>query len=58
MHNVHYMLDLMSRVRTAILEDRYPDFLREFFAKLYPSKTDYPSWAVTALAKVGVDLLA
>ncbi|KAI5288860.1 hypothetical protein KEM54_004772 [Ascosphaera aggregata] len=58
MHNVHYMLDLMSRVRTAILQDRYPDFLKEFFAKLYPSKTDYPSWAVTALAGVGVDLLA
>ncbi|KAI5309989.1 hypothetical protein KEM55_001984 [Ascosphaera atra] len=58
MHNVHYMLYLMERIRTAILQDRYPEFLREFFARLYKSKTQYPKWAVEALGKVGVDLLA
>lgn len=55
MHNVHYQLALMRSVRSAIIEDRYPDFLRDFFNKRYPSK-DYPSWAVDALAGVGVQL--
>lgn len=57
MHNVHYQLTLMRRVREAILADRYPAFLREFFAKLYDDKSKYPEWAVTALRGVGVDLL-
>jgi queuine tRNA-ribosyltransferase len=57
MHNVHYQLNLMRQVREAILEDRYPKFLREFFAKLYSDKRDYPDWAVTALRGVGVDLM-
>jgi len=48
----------MKRVRQAILEDRYPAFLREFFARLYDEKSKYPSWAVDALRGVGVDLLA
>lgn len=55
LHNVHYMLSLMGAVRAAILEDRYPDFLRKFFARIYP-KGDYPSWAVTSLRSVGVEL--
>ncbi|KAI9804535.1 MAG: hypothetical protein M1825_001434 [Sarcosagium campestre] len=57
MHNVHYMLSLMKLARNAIIEDRYPAFLREFFGRLYTDKSQYPSWAVTALRKVGVDLL-
>ncbi|KAJ9299264.1 hypothetical protein DTO271G3_2886 [Paecilomyces variotii] len=58
MHNVHYLLSLMGSVRQAIIEDRYPDFLREFFEKLYKKKSDIPKWAVEALRGVGVDLLA
>lgn len=58
MHNVHYLLNLMKRARTAIVEDRYPMFLKEFFRKLYGDKKDLPEWAVTALRGVGVDLLA
>lgn len=45
----------MGRARTAIIEDNYPDFVKQFFGKLYPN-CDYPSWAVTALARVGIDL--
>ncbi|KAI2607521.1 Queuine tRNA-ribosyltransferase [Hypoxylon fragiforme] len=56
-HNVWYQLNLMREVRTAIIEDRYPAFLRQFFANLYPDKTKYPTWAVDALRGVGVDLL-
>jgi queuine tRNA-ribosyltransferase len=58
MHNVHYQLNLMRRVREAILEDRYPAFLREFFANLYDDKSKYPDWVVTALREVGVDLMS
>ncbi|RYO76022.1 hypothetical protein DL766_007697 [Monosporascus sp. MC13-8B] len=58
-HNVHYQLDLMRRVREAVVTDEYPAFLRRFFADLYPdSRADYPAWAVEALRGVGVDLLS
>jgi len=57
MHNVHYQLNLMRRAREAILEDRYPAFIRQFFAQLYDDKRDYPEWAVDALQGVGVDLM-
>jgi queuine/archaeosine tRNA-ribosyltransferase len=58
MHNVHYQLNLMKNVRQAIIEDRYPAFLKDFFAKLYDDKGKYPEWAVDALKGVGVDLLS
>jgi tRNA-guanine family transglycosylase len=58
MHNVHYQLNLMRLAREAILEDRYPQFVKDFFGKLYDwKKNKYPEWAVTALQGVGLDLL-
>lgn len=58
MHNIYYLLSLMRAARGAILEDRYPDFLLNYFKRLYKDASNYPSWAVTALRSVGVDLLA
>ncbi|MCJ1293699.1 hypothetical protein MMC34_005254 [Xylographa carneopallida] len=59
MHNVHYLLHLMGQIRTAIIEDRYPQFLRDYFRRLYKGDSSkFPSWAVSALLRVGVDLLA
>ncbi|KAL6173821.1 hypothetical protein ACJQWK_01351 [Exserohilum turcicum] len=59
MHNVHYQLTLMHNAREAILQDRYPQFLKQFFHSLYHGeKNRYPTWAVHALRGVGVDLLA
>jgi queuine/archaeosine tRNA-ribosyltransferase len=59
MHNVHYQLNLMRLAREAILEDRYPQFVRDFFNKLYHGeKIKYPQWAVAALRGVGLDLLS
>jgi tRNA-guanine family transglycosylase len=55
-HNVHYQLDLMRRVREAIIEDRYPAFVKEFFAALYDNSSKYPDWAVNALRGVNVEL--
>ncbi|KAF5855856.1 hypothetical protein ETB97_008302 [Aspergillus alliaceus] len=56
-HNVHYLLSLMGAARQAILEDRFPAFLRDFFSKLYGEKSKYPEWVVGALRGVGVDLM-
>jgi queuine tRNA-ribosyltransferase catalytic subunit len=58
MHNVHYLLSLMGSIRAAILEDRYPAFIRDFFNRLYGNASEIPSWVVNALHSVGVDLLA
>lgn len=55
-HNVWYQLNLMGEVRQAIIDDRFPAYIRQFFAGLYASKTEYPTWAVEALQSVGVDL--
>ena len=58
MHNVWYQLSLMRSVRQAIVEDRYPAFLKQFFKDLHAgNKTKYPDWAVEALLTVGVDLM-
>ncbi|KAK5939756.1 hypothetical protein PMZ80_008138 [Knufia obscura] len=56
MHNVHWMLDLMRRVRDAIREDRYPDFARQFFKDYFPDK-GAPQWAVDAMKGVNIDLV-
>jgi queuine/archaeosine tRNA-ribosyltransferase len=59
MHNVHYQLNLMRLAREAIIEDRYPQFVKDFFSKLYSGeKEKLPRWAVDALRSVGVDLLS
>ncbi|KAH8706133.1 tRNA-guanine(15) transglycosylase-like protein [Phaeosphaeriaceae sp. PMI808] len=59
MHNVHYQLNLMRLAREAILEDRYPQFVKDFFGKLYANEREkYPAWAVNALKGVGLDLLS
>ena len=48
----------MRNVREAIIEDRFPKFLKEWFGELYGGqKEKYPEWAVQALRGVGVDLM-
>lgn len=56
MHNVWYQLNLMREIREAIIMDRYPAFLKEFFGRLYSDRSEYPDWAVGALRGVGVNL--
>ncbi|PGH00203.1 queuine tRNA-ribosyltransferase [Polytolypa hystricis UAMH7299] len=58
MHNVYYMLAMMNFARKAILEDRFPAFVRDFFKEQYSEPSKFPEWAVTALKGVGIDLLA
>ncbi|KAF7782576.1 hypothetical protein Agabi119p4_1952 [Agaricus bisporus var. burnettii] len=56
LHNVTFQAQVMGRVRTAIIEDSFPTYLRSFFAD-YFGDTGYPEWCVNALRSVGVDLL-
>lgn len=56
-HNVWYQLNLMKEIREAIIADQYPAFVREFFGRLYPDRSEYPEWAVGALKGVGIELL-
>lgn len=58
MHNVYYLLSLMGSARQAIIDDRFPAFIRNFFAGLYSDRSKFPEWAVEALQRVNVDLLA
>lgn len=58
MHNVYYLLNLMKGAREAIVQDRYPEYIKTFFGKIYDYQQDkYPQWAVEALKRVNVDLL-
>ncbi|UQC89684.1 queuine tRNA-ribosyltransferase [Colletotrichum lupini] len=57
-HNVWYQLNLMKDIRQAVIEDRYPALIRQFFGDLYDyDKSKYPEWAVESLKRVGVDLI-
>ena len=48
----------MAQAREAIKQDRYHQFVRNFFSTLYHgNKSQYPIWAVDALKTVGIDLL-
>ncbi|XP_013880526.1 queuine tRNA-ribosyltransferase catalytic subunit 1 isoform X2 [Austrofundulus limnaeus] len=55
-HNIVYQLSLMRSVRQSIMEGRFPEFIRTFMKRMFPSRDQYPSWAVEALASVGVTL--
>ncbi|KAM6957072.1 queuine tRNA-ribosyltransferase catalytic subunit 1 [Aplochiton taeniatus] len=55
-HNIAYQLTLMRSVRQSIVEHRFPDFVRLFMRRMFPSSEQYPSWAVEALASVNITL--
>lgn len=56
LHNVVFQAQVMGRAREAIIEGKFPDYLRTFFAT-YFGDSGYPEWCVNALRSVGVDLL-
>ena len=57
-HNVWFQLKLMSDLRQSVKEDRFPSFVKEFFAANFESKAEYPKWATDALKAVNIDLLS
>ena len=57
LHNLAYQSRLMQQIRTAIEEDKYPQFVKKFFKTLFKTKDKYPVWAVNALKSVNIDLM-
>lgn len=57
LHNLCYMSTLMQGARDAILADRYPQYLIDFFWSYFGHRDKFPQWAVEGLMSVGVDLL-
>ncbi|CAH6856787.1 queuine tRNA-ribosyltransferase catalytic subunit 1 [Phodopus roborovskii] len=55
-HNIAYQLQLLSALRSSILEQRFPDFVRNFMRTMYGDHSFCPAWAVEALASVGITL--
>ncbi|XP_058864041.1 queuine tRNA-ribosyltransferase catalytic subunit 1 [Acipenser ruthenus] len=55
-HNIAYQMSLMRSVRQSIVEQSFPAFVRRFMERMYSSQEKYPSWAVEALASVGITL--
>ena len=55
-HNVMYQFNLMRSIREAIKNDSYPQFIKDYFLKLFKTPLSYPSWAVDSLNSVGVRL--
>ncbi|ESK97075.1 queuine trna-ribosyltransferase [Moniliophthora roreri MCA 2997] len=55
-HNITFQAQVMGRARNAIIEGRFPEYLKQFFAE-YFGNHGYPEWCVNALRSVGVDLL-
>ncbi|KAJ2601020.1 Queuine tRNA-ribosyltransferase catalytic subunit 1 [Coemansia sp. RSA 1722] len=55
-HNIAFQMRLMRDIRNAIVQDRFPLFIREFMQTRF-GKT-VPRWIVEALKSVNVDLTA
>lgn len=49
-------LQLLSAARSSILEQRFPDFVRNFMRTMYGDHSLCPAWAIEALASVGIIL--
>lgn len=46
---------MTRRIRQAIKEQRFPDFVRQFMAGMFP-RGDVPQWVVDALDVAGISL--
>ncbi|KAG8891853.1 hypothetical protein FRB99_003286, partial [Tulasnella sp. 403] len=55
-HNLVFQARLMGKARDAIIDGKFPQFLKTFFADYFGEK-GYPRWCIDALRSVGVDLL-
>lgn len=53
-HNTWYQLELMRSIRQAIVDDRYEEFVQQFFKDKFGAEP--PAWAREALANVNIHL--
>ncbi|EPY50746.1 queuine tRNA-ribosyltransferase [Schizosaccharomyces cryophilus OY26] len=57
-HNTHFQLQLMRDMRSSIIKDCFPQFVKTFFSMWHNGdRSSYPEWAVNALRLVNIDLL-
>ncbi|NXF82046.1 TGT ribosyltransferase, partial [Sclerurus mexicanus] len=56
LHNVAYQMKLMASIRESILQQRFPEFVREFMDTMYGGRGGAPTWVREALASVGITL--
>ncbi|GAQ88784.1 Queuine tRNA-ribosyltransferase [Klebsormidium nitens] len=54
-HNVAYMMRLTRDIRTAITQQRFPQYVRDFLQCQFP-KGDIPDWVRDALKVAGIDV--
>jgi tRNA-guanine family transglycosylase len=56
-HNVAYQLRIMGEARTAIIEARFPAYVRAFMAAQFPKGAEsVPQWVNDALKSVNITL--
>lgn len=51
-HNMFYMRELTRRIRESILNDSYPEFIKDYMKNRFKDET--PKWIKNSMAKVGV----
>ncbi|XP_059607933.1 queuine tRNA-ribosyltransferase catalytic subunit [Phlebotomus argentipes] len=54
-HNVAFQLRLMSDIREAIQQDKFPDFVKDFMKEHFEGR-EVPQWIIDALRSVDVEL--
>ena len=54
-HNIAYMQRLTKRIREAITEQRFPEFVRDFVRMHYP-EGDEPEWVTMSLKYAGIEM--
>ena len=52
-HNLHYMRNLTKRIREAIKNNSYPEFIKEFMTKRYKK---IPEWIVDVMKQFNIQL--
>eukprot|EP00835_Amoeboradix_gromovi_P007066 NODE_1031_length_1921_cov_0.298024.p1 type:complete len:380 gc:universal NODE_1031_length_1921_cov_0.298024:352-1491(+) len=53
-HNIHYHMHLMDRIRSAINNDEFPIFVKKYMKTRY--KNSCPQWIKDAMLAVGVEI--
>uniref|UniRef100_A0A8C5JSI5 Queuine tRNA-ribosyltransferase catalytic subunit 1 n=1 Tax=Junco hyemalis TaxID=40217 RepID=A0A8C5JSI5_JUNHY len=56
LHNIAYQMKLMGSIRDSIVQQRFPEFVREFMDTMYGGRGGPPAWAREALESVGITL--
>ena len=55
-HNVYYLLNLMKKIREAIINSKVNEFVEDFVKKQYSETKEVPDWVINALTKAGCDM--